>query len=521
MRVIENKILMFRAKKWQRIVEVIPQSRKLEDVEGGAVVAVNLTLDNVRVLRNLGVRKAPSPIRHKYKWPGLFTPYKHQIETAEFLTLNKRCYCLDEQGLGKTAAAAWAADYLLNLGVIKRVLVICPLSIMETAWQADMFRTIMHRRVEICYGDRRKREAILANGAEIVVTNFDSVKNTAKAFGAAGFDLIIIDEVSNLKNAETDRWKAINSLVKPNVWVWGMTGTPAAQSPMDAYGVVKLITPDRAPRNAFLFKDMVMTKVTKFKWVPKATAKQTVIDMMQPAIRHTKEQCLDLPPIVYMERFVEMTKQQKAFYEQMRKSCLIQLKGTEVKAVNKAVLISKLIQTSMGAVLSSDKDIVEFDIKHRFDELMEIVEQAEAKLIVFTPFKAVIPMLVEQLQAKGIATEVVTGDVSVKERVRIFQKYQNEDADALRIIVAQPNCMSHGVTLTRASDIVWWAPTSSVEVYEQANARAHRNGVRHSVNVHHMLASPAERHAFDMLMGKRTEHKGVTSLFDEIMGEAA
>ena len=95
-----------------------------------------------------------------YKWPRPigFTPFDHQRETAQFLSDNARGFCFNEQGTGKTASVIWAADYLMTAGMIKRVLVVCPLSIMQSAWQADLFKFAVHRTVDVAYGSTAERK---------------------------------------------------------------------------------------------------------------------------------------------------------------------------------------------------------------------------------------------------------------------------------------------------------------------------------------------------------------------------
>ena len=86
----------------------------------------------------------PSPITRDYNWPGLYKPFDHQRVTAEFLSINPKSFCFNEAGTGKTSSVLWAADYLMKQGEVKRVLIICPLSIMYSAWQNDIFNTCMH-----------------------------------------------------------------------------------------------------------------------------------------------------------------------------------------------------------------------------------------------------------------------------------------------------------------------------------------------------------------------------------------
>ena len=158
-----------------------------------------------RLVRVYG--EAPSPMPDKYDWPGMYTPFVHQKTTASYLALRDRCFCFNEAGTGKTSSVIWAADYLMAQKQIKRALVICPLSIMYSAWQADIFKTAMHRTVAVAYGDANKRKKIINGEYEFVIINFDGVGIVADDISKVGFDLIVIDEANAYKTVSTKRWK--------------------------------------------------------------------------------------------------------------------------------------------------------------------------------------------------------------------------------------------------------------------------------------------------------------------------
>ena len=139
MQIVNNDTLVVRTRNPSRITETIKHSKVLQTNGDVAEVAVKWGIEEAQVLRKLSIKNVPSPIEADYSWPGLYRPMDHQIKTASFLTLHKRAFCFNEQGTGKTASAIWASDYLLEKGYIRRVLVICPLSIMQSAWQADLF----------------------------------------------------------------------------------------------------------------------------------------------------------------------------------------------------------------------------------------------------------------------------------------------------------------------------------------------------------------------------------------------
>ena len=510
MKVIDNKALLLRLRDPSKVTDVIPKSKELS----GNRVVVNWGVDEAHVLKNLDIH-APSPIEGKYKWTGKHQPFKHQKTTAGFLTLNKRAFCFNEQGTGKTASAIWAADFLMNQGRINRVLVVCPLSIMDSAWREDLFTFAMHRKVDVAYGTAKKRAQIIESDAEFVIINYDGVAIASEAIANGGFDLIIVDEATHYKNAQTDRWKTLNSLLGPDKWLWMMTGTPAAQSPLDAYGLAKLVNPKAVPRFFGSFRDQTMIKVTNFKWVPKPNATETVFKALQPAIRFTKEECLDLPDIIYTTRDVPLSRQQDKYYKELKNRMVMEAAEETVTAATAAVNMNKLLQISSGAVYTDDNEVVEFDIKHRYKVLREVIDESSKKVLVFVPFKHTITLLAEKLRKDKIPTEVISGAVKASDRTRIFKEFQ--ETDTPRVLVIQPQAAAHGVTLTAANTIVWWGPTSSVETYAQANARIHRTGQDHKCTVVQLRGSHIEKRVYALLDNKIDTHTKIIDLYQEIL----
>ncbi len=511
MQIINNKILLLNLRNPNKVTTVIPKSKQLE----GNQVAVNWGLDEARVLNNMQIKNIPSPIMGHYSWPGLHKPFDHQKTTSSFLTLNPRAFCLNEQGTGKTGSVIWAADYLMKIGRIKRVLVICPLSIMDSAWRADLFKFAMHRHVDIAYGSREKRVRIINSDAEFVIINYDGVEIVQEDIANGGFDLIVIDEANAYKNAQTTRWKTLNRILKPDTWLWMLTGTPAAQSPVDAYGLAKLVSPKNVPKFYSAFKDMVMYKVSQFRWVNRPNAERIVHEALQPAIRFTKEECLDLPELTYVTREVELTPQQKKYYELLRKQLVVSAVGEQITAVNAAVGMSKLLQISCGAVYSDSGETLEFDIKNRYKVMREVLDETKQKALIFVPFKNTIEILSKKLQDDGFTTAIINGDVPAHRRAEIFKNFQ--ETPNPRILIIQPQAAAHGVTLTAADTVIWWGPTPSLETYAQANARAHRAGQRHPVTVVRLQGSNAEKHLYKMLDNRISDHVKLVELYKNLL----
>ena len=446
-----------------------------------------------------------------YDWPGQFKPFAHQKVTSQFLAGKPKAFCFNEQGTGKTASVIWAADYLMNLKVVRRVLVVCPLSIMKSAWQNDLFKFAMHRSCDIAYGDRKKRAKIVNSGAEFVIINFDGLAIVKDDIKNGGFDLIVVDEASAYKNPTTSRWKVLRDLNKTIKGLWMLTGTPAAQSPVDAFGLAKLVNPKGTPAFFGQFRDQVMYKVGMFRWLPKPNAQAVVHTVLQPAIRFEKDQCLDLPEVTEVERDAPLTPQQAKYYKMLKNDMLMKAAGEEVSAANAATNINKLLQISGGAVYTDNKEVIEFDVSNRLQVVLEVVEEASHKVLVFVPFTHTIELLKDYLTKHNVVCEVINGQVPVNRRSSIVEDFQK--TDRVKVLIIQPQAASHGLTLTAANTIIWYAPVTSVETYLQANARINRPGQKNAMTIVHIKGSDVENRVYKMLSGKIGDHTKIIDLY--------
>jgi len=519
MEIVDDAFLVVRTRNPNKITNEINDSAVARMDGDVATVVVPWGLKESQYLRSIGVRKAPSPIHRDYEWPGLYSPMAHQRDTAEFLSLHKRAFCFNEAGTGKTASAIWASDYLMNQGEIRRVLIVCPLSIMQAAWQQDLFKFALHRSVGIAYGTREKRKEVINGPYDYVVINFDGVAIVADDIAKADFDLIIIDEATSYKTVGTKRWKAMNGVLTKERWMWMMTGTPAAQSPFDAYGLAKLCVPERVPRFGGAFKEHVMVKITQFKWVPRHDHAKKVHAALQPAIRFEKKDCLDLPDVTYVDREVELTAQQKKYYELVRKEFLVEANDERITSANAAVNLMKLLQISTGAVYSESGAVLEFDSSNRLSVVKEVIDEVSHKVLIFVPFTHAIEVLKAYLDSQHIPAEVINGDVTVTKRNEIFNRFQTKGNDDIKVLIIQPAAAAHGVTLTAANVVIWYAPVTSTETYLQANARIDRHGQHNPMTVVHIQGSAVERKLYKMLQNRLDAHEKLVDLYRQALTE--
>jgi SNF2 family DNA or RNA helicase len=493
---------------------------KCEMLERGDTETTLLTYwglkESTFLTQTMGIPNVPSPMLRDYKYPGLYKPFNHQRTTAEFLSTRQRAFCFNEAGTGKTSSVIWAADYLMSQGLVKRVLVICPLTIMYSAWQADVFKTAMHRSVGVAYGPAAKRKKILNGEYDFIVTNYDGVGILFDDIKNGDFDLIVVDEANAYKSTSTVRWKVLAKLVQPHTRLWMLTGTPASQSPLDAFGLARLVSPDKIPKYATAWRDKVMSQVSRFKWVPKPTSKTDVFKALQPAIRFSKADCLDLPEVLYQTRDIPLTTQAQKYYARIRDDMLVQAAGEQISAVNAAARLSKLLQISGGAVYSDGKEVVEFDVSPRLKALDEVLDETENKVIVFVPFTHTIELVARHLTENGISNEIINGAVSAAGRGQIVNKFQSSPTP--RVLVIQPQAASHGVTLTAADTIVFWSPVMSVETYLQCIARIDRVGQKNRMTVVHLQGSDVEKRMYKMLQGKVDSHEQLIDLYKSELG---
>lgn len=455
-----------------------------------------------------------------YDWPGRFKPFAAQVETSSFLSMHDRGLCLNSMGLGKTISALWGYDYLRKSKEVHKVLVVCPLSTMERTWADEVFKTFPHLDAVVVYGSRERRRKLLAQDAHIYIINTDGLKTVKDELAERpDIDLVIVDEIAMFRNAGTDRWKALNEVCNKQSprRVWGLTGMPTPNAPTDAWAQCRIVSPDHpaVPKYFNKFRDRVMRQVSRFKWVPRDDAMDAVKEIMQPAIRYALDDCVDLPPQIHESRDVEMTTEQKVAYKDMLSKLKAEYAGGQILAVNEAVKANKLIQIACGVAYGKDGGEVILPAKPRMDVLKEVIEQAEGKIIIFVPLTGVLKTVAKELDATwpGIV-EIVHGETPKAERDRIFGAFQNHKTP--HIIVANPGVMSHGLTLTAATNIVWFAPVHSNDITEQANARVRRPGQTRTTVITQIAGSDIERRIYERLRTKEKLQGLLLELLEEV-----
>jgi SNF2 family DNA or RNA helicase len=503
----EKKAVVLKLRNPSRVTTVIPTAI-LVDHKGQQLVAIPHRPDETRVLRNLGF-DVPDPMPIHYHWPkvsGRFDPFNAQRDTASFLAMHSRAFCLNGMGTGKTNSALWAYDYLRRTKQVTKMLVVCPLSTMERTWADSVFQTFPHLDCAVLHGTRERRLKMLKQDVHVYIINIDGLATIRDELKKRpDIDLIVVDELALARNQSTERWKCLNEICNKQGHrrVWGMTGSPTPNAPTDAWAQCKLVTPDNplVPKYFSAFRDKVMRQLTQFKWVPRAEATDYIHQMMQPAIRFSLDDCTDLPEQTFMTREVELTPEQKKAYKDMLSKLATEYAGGQILAVNEAIKANKLIQIACGVAYGTGGEQVVLPAKPRMDVLKEIIEASEGKVIVFVPLTGALEAVAAELR-KDWSVEIIHGGTSKNDRDRIFSEFQRRDDP--RVLVANAATMSHGLTLTAATTIVWYAPVHSNEVYEQACARVRRPGQTRTTVIVHIAGSDIERRVYKRLQDKQS-----------------
>ena len=467
-------------------------------------------LGEYRLLQHLGVT-VPHPMLTYYDWPG-GTPFEVQRNTCSLITSNPRAYVLNDMGTGKTKGALWAWDYLNIHKYAKRVLIVAPLSTLRFVWGREAFATLPARKVAILHGSRAHRLKLLADPTvDIFIINHDGVKIIQEALMARDdIDTLILDELAVYRN-NSDRSKAMRKLAQRFHWVWGMTGRPMPNRPTDVWAQCRIVTPNTVPKYFNQARDMLMTRLNQYVWFPKENAVATAFGMMQPSVRYSLDEVIELPPCIYRTIDVELSPRQAEVYNKMAKLFQVMVKDKQITAVNAAAAMNKLLQVSLGWIYTSSPEFVEIDSKPRVDALLDLVRAGARKTIVFVPYRHALAGIAAKFKEEGIDHAVIHGDVN--NRDEIFNLFQNTSKyDAL---LCHPECVSHGLTLTAADTTIWVSPTASLDIYEQANARIRRYGQLHKQQFLHLQATPVERKIYGLLRGKQKVQDQLLTMFED------
>lgn len=434
-----------------------------------------------------------------------FTPKLHQQHCINELLRSgapeSRGLLLD-MGLGKTAVSLTAVNsFMYEEFCINKVLVIAPLRVAEDTWtkEAGKWDHLRHLRVATVLGTQKKRLAALNSEADLYVINKDNLLwllNPAKS-GLTGwpFDLVIIDELSTMKNSGSKRWRAFKRRVPRDVPVWGLTGTFAPKGYPDIWPQVYLLDRgERLGRTLGQFRQRYLTPGAHkghvvYEWRMKPGAKEQIDNAISDiCLSMRAEDWLDLPPVTYNPVVVRMSADEREKYDRLKKDHILRVtEGTDSERVilgdTAASLANKLLQMAGGAVYDTPDPALPAEVvpihERKLDALEDIKETAQGQpLLVFYQYRHE----AERILAR-IPDAVLLRDE--KDTAALIDRWNRGE---IPLLLCHPASAGHGLNLQAGGHIiVWFSLPWSLELYLQANARLARMGQEHPVIVHIIL----------------------------------
>ena len=397
--------------------------------------------------------------------PGL-RPY--QDEAADFLYERDRGMILAPVGAGKTAITLTAMAAMVADGHVRRWLVLAPKRVCTDVWPVEGPKWAPGLTIAVAVGTPRQREAAFASGAAVVVTNYDNLQALTDL---DGFDGIVFDELTRLKNPSGKRFKALEAKIERFRVRWGLTGSFTSNGLEDVFGQCKVVDQSLLGRSkgAFLQKYFVCLNREYGEWAPRKGALGAVMDAVRPAtfVLEPGEYRDKLPPLHTV--VVPCALPDEKPYEQMKQDFIAQFPDAEAVAVNAAVVTQKLQQMAAGFIYITPDDAHWFS-DHKLDLVEEIYcENQQAPVIVVYNYRA-------ELRA-------------LKKRFPFAATLDEDDdmigrwnAGKVRMLLIHPKSAGHGLNLQAGGHhMIWTSLPWSLELYEQTIGRLHRSGQQHDV----------------------------------------
>lgn len=382
-------------------------------------------------------------------------------------------------------------DLLLNdYFEASRILVIAPLRVAEDTWarEIEKWDHLRHLRISKVLGSAAVRRKALKAEADIYVINRENVEWLVSEYGSKWpFDTVVIDELSSFKNPQAKRFRALRRIRPMIKRVVGLTGTPAPNSLMDLWAPMYLIDQgERLGKTITGYRDKYFNPGARsghvvYEWKAKKEAEERVYEAISDiAVSMKAEDWLELPERIDRTVPVSLSSKAKEQYKKLEKELLLPFMDADVVASTAAVLSNKLLQMASGAVYDEDKG-VKLIHDAKLDAMEDIIEAANGKpVMVFYNFKHSLSRIQQRFPEARILRKGKDGN----EDIRAWNN------DEIPLLLLHPKSAGHGLNLQESScrTVVWFDQIWSLEEDQQANARVHRQGVRHNIVVVRLVA---------------------------------
>lgn len=423
-----------------------------------------------------------------------YEPREHQIRAMNFLRQHDRGALWLDMGLGKSSITLTVLnEYLYKDFRLDKVLVIAPKRVAEDTWtrEADKWDHLQHLRISKMMGTAKQREKAYQADADIYIINRENVVDLVEKHGKDWkFDAVVIDESSSFKATKAKRWRLLKRVAPLCKVVWELTGTPGGL--LDLWAQIYLMDGgERLGKTLTAYRDKYFTPGARrghvvYEWKPKPGAQERIEAALSDICLSMKAgDWLDMPARVDVEHFVHMSSAERKLYDKLEKERVLPLldgRLTEnfddadhaILGDTAAALTNKLLQMANGAVYDDDGNIIRIH-DAKLDVLEEIVEAAgQEPVLVYYNYKHDL----ERIKARFPQAQTLdTGD-----DIRAWNDGE------IPLLLCHPASVAYGLNMQEGGHIiVWFGPTWSLELYQQANARLLRQGQTDTVFIHHIL----------------------------------
>ncbi len=418
-----------------------------------------------------------------------FKPWNYQQYSINHIIDHKASGLFLDMGMGKTVSTLTAIDNLIFLGEVSRVLVIAPLRVAEDTWSTEVEKWdhLKHLKISKILGTKKQRKEALNKDADIYVTNRENVDwLVSECFDSWIWDMVIIDELSSFKSSKAKRFRALKKVRAYFKRIVGLTGTPAPNSLIDLWPQIYLLDGgQRLGKTITGFKDRYFNPGRRngyvvYNWELKQGAEEAIQNKISDiCISMKADDYLDIPERIDNRVEISLSKKALEIYKKLEKELVIEIAEEDITAANSAVLTNKLLQMANGAIYSETKEVVNIH-DEKLGKLEEIIDTSNGKsVLVFYNFKHDYNRISEMLTKKKITYQTLNDSEDIKK--------WNEGE--IQVALLHPASAGHGLNLQYGGNIiVWFGLTWSLELYQQANARLHRQGQKEIVIIHHLIS---------------------------------
>lgn len=442
----------------------------------------------------------------------MYEAFEHQKVTSKFILDNERVLVTSDPGTGKTRSVIDAFSNRMS----GKMLVLAPLSILGASWGDDIEKFAPHLSYEIAYAKNRAKA--FESDADIIITNHDAVKWLAKNPQVLdGFDTLCIDEFTAFKNKDSQRSKAALKLAKNFTYRIAMSGTPNSNTILDIWHPTLIVDDgERLGHRFYSFRSSVCTsRFNGFanEWVDRSDAQEIVAAALTDInIRYKLEDCIDMPEQTISTMYVQLPPKIQAQYEALAEDSVLYTGAATINAVHAGSKVKKLLQLCTGAVYDEDGNAQGVH-SERYDLVMQLVQERPHSLVAFN-WKHERDHMVTIADKLGIKYAVIDGSTAAHKRKEIVDRMQ---AGQLQVVFCHPQSAGHGLTLTKATTIIWSSPTYNAEHYQQFNRRIYRAGQKQKTEIIQIAAKDTwETDVYQKLDGKLTKMDELLDILNQL-----